>query len=141
MSCQELIKLGNEVVLSYSLTCAAPYTDIAEVVSITGFKVTSPEVDVTTLTDAAKRTQPGTPDYGELNVTINYDNTLTALLLGWVEDRLIVGFKIAVDGNDIATFDGWLKEFDPFGSVQRDQKLEGSFTVKLTGAVTYTAGS
>jgi hypothetical protein len=135
--------VGNNATFWYSPD-QVTWTQIGKIVNIQSFKVTSPEVKITTLGDTAQKSQPGTPDYGELMVESTYAKSLVCTLLGFQQNKTIQYWKMTVD--DSATVDsvsivqGWVKEYDPFGDIKEDEKINSKITIKVTDVIVFTVG-
>lgn len=91
------------------------------------------EIDVTCITDTAKKFEFGLPDYGTLSLGTNYDidGAGQALIEASYEDKDSYNFKIEyADGaNTVKSFSGFVTSYGETGSV--DGIITGSINIKL----------
>src|SRR4051812_2559198 len=83
--------LGGTVVAVGSIT---PF---ALIYDITPNKISVAEVPTTKLASAATESQPGTPTYGEVQLTIPFTYAVTATVNGWIAAKTVLFFKATVD--------------------------------------------
>ncbi len=138
---------GDAIAISYTLsTSGTPtYVPFAKIVDAAGYKITAARIAAEVLGSTSKKSTAGKPDYGDLGLTIVYDKALTALITGWMNSKLTLGFQVTVTEAtgtaSLATFIGWVKEFDPFGTVKEDTRVESKISIQITDVVTFTPGS
>ncbi|MCL2640619.1 MAG: hypothetical protein FWD53_07235 [Phycisphaerales bacterium] len=121
------------------------FKPLAAVWDITPNKVLVKQVDTTKLASAADESQAGTPDYGEVSVTISASPANTTLINKWIVTKQTNTFKLTVedqsDTNDDPTeeFNAWVKEFSPLGEeIKKDEPLKSKLVLKITGVPTFT---
>jgi hypothetical protein len=137
---------GEGTTLGYSTTNGS-YTTLANVTKIKppGGKV--PEVSTTYLGSSNKTFRPGKiPEAGEVTLSLNRDTTSAGhiLLRTLVGTPAVYFFKVIYnDGqttpaNDI--FQGFITALEP-GDVEDETNLTDDVTIRITGAVTFSAGT
>lgn len=126
-------------------TDGVTYTTIAEVQSFDGPSATLDMIEATHMEspDYYREYIPGLKDGGDLSLSLNYlpSNTTQNVLQEDLDNRTKQYWKVvwtdAVSSE--ATFRGYVTNFGQSGSM--DGKLDASITIRITGKVTFTAGS
>lgn len=119
------------------------YTAIAEITGFTGPTTEANEIETTTLSSTAKEFIAGLVDNGELTVEVNAlpKDTQQRQIRSDITAGTVRSYRI--DFNDkvtpevtstLYTFDAFVKSF-PF-SAAADDKLSGTATFRITGAIT-----
>ena len=126
------------------------FKPFAKVVDITPNKITVKQVDTTELKSTADESQAGTPDYGEVSVTIKVTAEISALIKSWIKAKKTNIFQMTMDDyewegggtNSAVVFKGWVKEFPPLGDkLEKDKVVQSTLTIKITGEVELTPGT
>lgn len=117
---------------------SATLTNVANVVSFSGFDGESAEIDVTNLSSTAKEFRIGLQDFGNVQVECHPDFTdagqdqVRALMASGA-----VGiFQLLFPNGDKIDFNALVKANPMSAGV--DAVLDGSFALRLTGAITIT---
>lgn len=124
----------------------ASYTSLGEIKSLAPPGGTSPAIDVThTASDDSAREYiaSGLVNYGEVTGTLNYVITTADTLIGnvGVKSDFKITFNDFPDGTDSNwTFSGVLTSVEPEES-DMEGAFSASFTIQVSGAVTFTDGS
>lgn len=115
------------------------YTEVGEVTSFDGFDGQASEIDVTHLQSTAKEFLMGLQDEGTFSVDVNFlpddagqDAMRTAKGTG-----LIQPFRVTFSDTTTATFQGFVLSATVSGGV--DAKVDGSFAIRISGEVTWSA--
>ena len=134
--------LGNEASIAYTVD-GTTYVDFASIVDIAPGKWSAKEIANTNLASKNITTQPGLPDFGECAYTIRYAGATVPLIRGWMKAKKILGFKITVNDGDptadpvvadsVYPFTGWVKEFDPLGTLKEDEIADSKIIVRIVG--------
>ena len=114
---------------------------IGQVQSITGPSVSTATIDVTDISGTAKTFIAGMVDGGEISLEVSYDpdtddgenhTALTTDMLAGTEQAWLI------EWSDLSTVgaQGLVTSFSPSANI--DDKVTASFTIKVTGAVTFT---
>jgi hypothetical protein len=113
------------------------YTEIGEVTDFSGPDGSASEIDVTHLRSTAKEFLMGLPDEGNISLSINWDQSDLgqAAIAAARTARTEETFKITYSDGSTATFDGYVLGLTSSGSI--DGKVDGSITIRITGAVTW----
>jgi len=108
---------------------------VGEVVDWDGPGGAAGVIDVTHLTSAAKEKRMGIPDEGQFTFSMNKIFGDTGQDACWEARRLQLekSFKMTYTDNTTQTFAGYVLQFSTSGGV--DDKVSGSITVEITGAV------
>ena len=120
---------ANQTKMSYKTVGASVFTEIPYLMEIPELGGAPEKIDVTTLSDTAKKYIPGIKDYGDLVFKFLYDNaSVTA------NYRVLKGLD---DAGTTATFqidypDGTAHQFDAIPSVKLDAGT-------INGALTFSA--
>ena len=123
--------------LEIRLGSPVTFVNVAEVKDFTAIDGSAAEIETTHLLSTAKEFRMGLPDNGNLSFTCNYvkdDRGQTALRSAHVS-REKQTFKMVFSDNSTIQFDGFVTTVPLSGSV--DGIVEESFTVRITGDVTY----
>ena len=125
---------------SQGTTLAIDATDIAGIVSYTGFDGESTEIDTTTLLSTAKEFEIGLEDFGNFSLELLADQTDAgqAALRAAKTGRTTNGYVLTFSDGWTATFSGLVKAFTSAGGV--DDVDKSSATIRITGTVVFAAG-
>jgi hypothetical protein len=137
--------VGDNGLIEYD-SGGSVYVALAKIYDISPNKLSVKEVETLKLNSAAMETQPGTPDYGEVTVTIGFIAASTTLINGWVATKSIKTFRITPDdsANTDSTeiFTAWVKEYEPLGGEwKKDETIKAKLTLRITGVPAFAAGS
>jgi hypothetical protein len=119
------------------------FQSISHVRNISAFDGEASEIDITDLSSTAKEFRLGLRDFGSLTIDVNRDDTDTgqARLFALQASGAVEQFRITLNtpdtGGDTFTFDGIVKSFTFQTGV--DGVNEGTVSIRITGAVTFTA--
>lgn len=116
----------------------AALTEIKEITNFSGFDGQAAEIDVTHLQSTAKEFIMGLQDFGQFQIDTNYlpDDP------GQTEARAAKGSRVkksflgTFSDGSTATFEGYVVSAPASGAV--DDKVSGSFVIRITGAVTFS---
>jgi hypothetical protein len=141
--------VGDNGTISYSLDNGTTFTALVSVYDIKPNKISVKLVETTKLASEADESQPGTPDYGEVVVTIATIAASTTLINGWIANNKILTFQVTMDDQSGSgavdtgeNFLGWVKEYEPLGGeLKKDEVAKSSLTLKITGVPTFAAGT
>lgn len=146
--------LGQLATISYSTNLTTPsYTALGMISDegISGQKWTAAAIKSTRLSSTAHAFMPGLPDYGSESFTLRYQKELVATLKGWLDGQTKVLIKILIPdtlatatpagAGSTAVFTAFITELDAFTDLKTDGLIEQKVTMKIDGAVTFTAGS
>ncbi len=113
------------------------FTLVGEVTDFSGFDGKAAEIDVTHLQSTAKEFLMGLQDFGNFSIDVNYiaADAGQVLMRAAKTSRAIQTFKITFSDASTATFQGYVLSNPVKGGV--DAKVDGSFDVRITGAVTF----
>ncbi len=116
------------------------YTEVKEIVSFNGFDGQASEIDITHLQSGAKEFLMGLQDFGTFSLDVNYlgSDTGQSLLRTAKADRVKRNFRCTFSDGSKAVFEGYVLSNPVSGGV--DAKVDGSFALRITGVVTFTAG-
>lgn len=112
------------------------YLEIKEITSFNGFDGQAAEIDVTHLQSTAKEFLMGLQDFGNFSLEVNYlsaDPGQQAMRAG-KQSRDIQDFRLTFSDGSQVTFQGYVTSAPVSGGV--DAKVDGSFTIRITGDVT-----
>lgn len=115
------------------------FTEVKEVVSFNGFDGQAAEIDVTHLQSTAKEFIMGLQDFGTFSCDVNYlsaDPGQVAMRAAKAT-REIQTFRLTFSDTKTATFNGYVLSAPISGGV--DAKVDGSFSIRITGDVTFSA--
>lgn len=125
----------------YTGTTASPivYTELPEVLSVSGIGQTNPLIDVTSFDSTAKEYIAGLPDGSEVSIECNYIATNTAItgLLTKVESGSTINFKATYTGsspNKRFTFQAVALSYEVTPNFNDKNTIK--FTLKITGSIT-----
>lgn len=113
------------------------FTPVGEIVSFTGFDGSASEIDITHLKSVAKEFMMGLQDYGNFSMDVNYlsaDAGQIAMRAA-KSSRAIQHFKATYSDGSFDTFQGYVMNGPKSGGV--DAKMDGSFTIRISGDVTF----
>jgi hypothetical protein len=143
--------VGDKASVEYCVSDTVPdanstWTQLAKLVDITPNKISVKEVDTTNLDSDAETQQPGTPNYGEIALTLVFKATNTALINGWAANKTMPYFRLTVDDglttDSSEVFPGFVKEWDPMASdLKKDERALSKLTLKVADAPSFAAGS
>lgn len=140
------------VKFEYSSDSGSNYTALGEITDISPPSVSKDVIETTSHGSGGVKTYiGGLVDYGEVSITVNYDpdgTTNDAIRDLAVEAHETVGnklYKISYNDGTIGdysdssteTFIGIVTGFEP--QAPMDGQLSATFTIKVTGTVTYSA--
>lgn len=129
---------GKTIVGTAAKATPVEWTEIAEVTDWDGPSGTAQVIDMTYLTATAKHKKPGIPDEGQFTLSINWiptDAGQQAVATARAE-QAEKNFKVTYEDGSTQTFAGYVLGFATSGGV--DNKVAGSITIEITGAVTTT---
>ncbi len=114
------------------------FTTIGDVVDWDGPSGSATIIDTSNLASTAKEKLVGLPDEGQFTLGVNWDSTDTgqAACDTARTGRLLKGFKVTYSDSVVQTFDGYVMGLSSSGGV--DDKVNGSITIEISGAVTTT---
>jgi hypothetical protein len=114
------------------------WTEVKEVKSFNFQPAEAADIDVTHLQSAAKEFLVGLPDNGTFGGDINFvmDDPGQVFLRAAQVSQAAQSFKATFSNGDTATFTAFVKSMPFSGGV--DQAVTGTFSLKVTGAVTLT---
>lgn len=115
------------------------YTEVKEIMSFQAFDGQASEIDVTHLQSAAKEFILGLQDFGSFSCDINYvtGDAGQDLMRAAKFSGAITNFRLTLADATTAIFRGYVQSAPLSGSV--DSKVDGSYAIRITGAVTGTA--
>ncbi len=118
---------------------ALTYTDIPDIQEFDGGGGSVDDVETTVWSSAGKEFRPGLFDGGEGTANFLYDpaNAEHEFIRTAPEDGEVLDWELKVGDLGAFTFAGYVKSFDP-GFGKRGDTLQGSFTIKVSGVVTWT---
>ena len=114
------------------------YTEVSEVVTFSGLDGSATEIDVSHLGSTAKEYLMGLEDLGSFQLECNYlsgDAGQTAMRTAQGSNT-IQDFKATLSDNTELTFQGFVTTAPISGGV--DAKVDASFTIRISGGVTFT---
>lgn len=112
---------------------------IGNIKSFSGFDGETAEIDVTNLSSTAKEYRAGLQDFGSFSLDVNpdYSDSGQAVLRAAQASGAVKTFELELPNGVKAAFQGVVKNAQAVnGSV--DTVLEGSISIRVTGAVTFT---
>lgn len=118
-------------------TSPITYTEVKEVVSFSGFDGQAAEIDVTHLQSAAKEFLMGLQDFGTFQIDVNHlpDDAGQVEMRVAKGDRDIRTFRVTFSDANTAVFRGFVLSNSISGGV--DDKVNGSFSIRISGDVTF----
>ena len=129
---------GNGTVFSWGTPSSE--TAVGQVVSVSGPSVSTATIDVTDIAGSEKTFIAGMVDGGEVSLEVSYDPATAATNHGVMTTALLAG--TATDGWKITWSDGAhvsalgiVTSFSASAAI--DDKVTASFTIKVTGPVTF----
>jgi len=127
--------------LGISATGTSPitYTNVGEIVSFQGFGGAASEIDTTHLQSTAKEFLMGLQDFGTFDIETNYlpADTGQDLMRTAKGNRDLHYLKATFSDASYATFTGYVLSAPISGGV--DAKVDGSFSIRISGDVTFSA--
>lgn len=140
MASNALATQGITVAVGDGATPTEVFTAIAEVTGFSGPTTEANEIEVTTLSSSAKEFISGLADNGEVTLEVNavpsdtqHNQIRNDILAGTVRNYQI-DFNDGTTTNTTYTFAAFVKAF-PF-TAAADDKLSGTITLRVTGAIT-----
>lgn len=126
---------GEKTVLSYSTDNGSTYAAVAEVISVSGPKVSVASVDKTVLSDTAKKFRPSAQvDGGSVDFEVYFSFGSHSSLINTLSS--VVKWKILYDDGVECVFDGFLTSLEISGA-EMESEVKGSLSVKVNGALTW----
>lgn len=118
----------------------------AGIIDLEPNKVKVKQVNTTILNSVADESQPGTPDHGEVKMKIEWTAAIAATIAGWVNNKTVLLFQMTADDfvstDSSNTFLGYIIEYPPMGDdLKKDDRIEASITIKITGKPLPATGS
>lgn len=115
------------------------YTEVKGITSFQGFDGEASDIDITDLQSTAKEYLIGLKDNGNLSIECNYltGDTGQGKMREAVEDSAIRDFKCTFSDLTTILFQGFVKSAPISGGV--DDKLSGSYNIRISGALSGTA--
>lgn len=119
---------------------ATNFVTVAEVRSLTGPQLRSDNIEVTNLSSTAKEYIPGFSDQGSIQAEANFvpSDTTQQGVLADQQARTTRYWQVvwSDSGTMTAGFQGYVEEFSL--NTQANDAVRLTFTVRITGAVTFT---
>jgi len=117
---------------------ATTFTDIPDIQDFQGGGGSRDDVEATVWASEGKEFRPGLFDGGDGTVTFLYDpaNAEHEFIRTSQENDTVFDWELTVGDLGAFTFKGYVKAFDP-GFGKRGDTLQGSFTIKISGVVTW----
>lgn len=114
------------------------YTEVGEVADFDGPGGAASVIDATHLGSSAREKIMGIPDEGQFTFSLNrvFSDTGQAAVLAARAARAKKTFRVTYMDATVQTFEGYVLQFSTSGGV--DDKLNGSVTIEITGAVSTT---
>lgn len=111
------------------------WTEVKEVTTFSGFDGQASEIDVTHLQSTAKEFLMGLQDFGSFQMDVNHLPTDAGqdLMRAAKATRAIQEFRITLSDSSLIRFNGYVLSNPISGAV--DGKVDGSFNIRITGAV------
>jgi len=115
------------------------YTQVKELVSFQAFDGSANEIDTTSLDSTAKEFLMGLQDFGQFAGEFNWlpEDTGHIAMRAAKAARTITHFRLTMSDTSKFEFDGYVLSAPVSGGV--DAKMDGGFTIRITGTVTFTA--
>ncbi len=131
--------IGDGIIASGTLTALAGIYDI------TPNSVKPKKVETTKLGSLAATSQPGTPDYGEVKVTLAQNGTMTSLINSWIANKTLNFFKVTINDADTPsamTFLGWIADWTPLAKeLKKDETAKSDLMIQITGVPLQVCGT
>lgn len=119
-------------------TATGVFTPIARINDFSAFSGSASVIDTTSLDSTAKEKLMGLQDFGQVSINFNVipDDAGQVALEAAKASRTLKNFKLTLNDADDTTyaFSGYVLSKTLNGAV--DQKLTGSATIEISGAVT-----
>jgi hypothetical protein len=114
------------------------YTQVKELVSFQAFDGQANEIDTTSLDSTAKEFLMGLQDNGSFSGEFNWlpADTGQVAMRAAKASRAITHFRLTMSDTSKFEFDGYVLGAPISGGV--DAKVDGSFAIRITGAVAFT---
>lgn len=138
--------VGDLAKVYYSLD-GTTFTEFADVKKFKKNKIKSPKVPTSNLQSTAETSQPGRPEFGEMELTIGHNANLTNTITGWMVAKTVLQFKSQInDGSNLTSgtsdiITGFVSEFDAWGEVKENEQILSDITITASGSDTFTAGT
>jgi hypothetical protein len=97
LNSQETIGHGGALAYSTNLDTTTTFTSFGSLYALTLNEITVKPIDITKLDSAQMNAQPGTPDFGQIEVEHPFSSAVSALITGWATNKMLVRFKATVD--------------------------------------------
>jgi hypothetical protein len=130
---------GTVLAINTGTTASPIWTAIREVVSFSGFDGSAAEIDVTSLESTAKEIRMGLQDFGSFTVECNYlpADTGQSAARAAKASRALKMFRLTFSNSSTASFSAFVMSSGINGGV--DAKVDTSFTLRISGSVTFAA--
>lgn len=133
-------------ILDGDILATGTFSLLSGIYDITPNAIVVRQVETTHLDSDADRSQPGTPNYGEVSAELKYTAATTSLINAMVDSKSVQFWQLTVD--DFASTDSaeaflaYVANWTPLGqSAKKDEVLKGKLTLKITGKAKFAAGS
>lgn len=115
------------------------FTEVKEIVSFTGFDGEASEIDVSHMQSTAKEFRMGLADSGGFSVDANYlpEDPGQVAVREAKDDRTLQTFRLTYSDGSKNQFTAFVKSAPQSGGV--DDKISTSFSLRISGSVTFTA--
>lgn len=135
--------VGDGATVSYATDSV--FTTILGIKDITAPKYASPEVDTTAINAAADTSQAGRVKASDVTLTLQFNLTQSTALMALQLAQTQLNWKVALDDNGAAfsnstadstiTFVGWIKEYDPFSTINQNKEVESKLVIQPSGTL------
>lgn len=117
------------------------FTQVKEMVSFQAFDGQANEIDITSLDSTAKEFLMGLQDFGQFSGEFNFlaGDTGQQAMRAAKASRVITPFELILSDGAKYEFNGYVLSAPVSGGV--DAKMDGSFVIRITGDVTFTAAA
>lgn len=128
---------GFKVEVSTAGISPLVYTEVKEISNFSGFDGQAAEIDKTHLQSAAKEFLMGLQDFGNMQLDCNHlpADAGQVILRTAKGDRVKRTFRLTFSDASTAVFDAFVLSNALSGGV--DAKVDGSFSLRITGSVTF----
>lgn len=127
--------VGKTLTAELGTLTPVEFTAVGEVVDWDGPGGSASVIDATHLRSAAKEKLIGLMDEGQFSFSVNFapDDTGQQACRVARSTRALKGYRLTYSDDTTQTFDGYCLQFATSGGV--DDKVNGSITIEITGAV------